>query len=265
MDDILKVQREVMAEAPSNVAQLAKPIPATQIVNTNRAEITESDIATQVKNLVAEGLSENVDLSRLRELNRLVAALLSTQLGGPSSTPVVSAESADLMRRFLRQTALDSYREEYKEFADVWKSLESKAQGTVTIAGIFIAAAFTFAKDLATTRLDFYGNVFLGAAILLLIPTVICSVLVLWKRTVKSIPSGETVEQCADALVQTTDDDLADHTRRFLDQQSALWKETVASTKEAIARKAELLHAAQVLLLLAIGAAAVVTLKLINV
>jgi hypothetical protein len=106
---------------------------------------------------------------------------------------------------------------------------------------------------------------FLGAAIIFLIPTIILSVLVLWRRTVKSIPEGEAVEQWADALAQTSDDDLPDSTRRFIDTHSGVWKTTVISAKEAITQKEGLLHAAQILLLLAIGAAAVVTLMLINV
>lgn len=263
MDETLKVPTEVVADSPS---ESATPL-ATVIAPAAEAggSSFHADVASQLKTLIAEALSQNTDLARLREINTLVTALLATQISLPLRTSPVSLESALAMRQLLRQMALDSYREEYKEFSDVWKALETKAQATVTIAGIFMAAAFTFAKDLAATRLDYYGNLFLGAAIILLIPTIICSVFVLWRRTVKSVPSGEDVESWADAIANTSDDDLPDRTCRFLDQHSSVWKETVASTKEAIAEKERLLHLAQTLLLFAIGAAVVVTLKLLRV
>jgi hypothetical protein len=265
MDDKLKDPAKMAAEIiPENVKVAASPV-GTKDKDTARGQDPKLDQMLLIKQLVGEALSANADLPRLLEINRVVGQLVTAQLDARSNTPAVSAESATSMRQTLRQMALDSYREEYKELSDVWKALETKAQGTVTIAGIFIAAAFTFAKDLATTRLDFYGNLFLGAAIIFLIPTIILSVLVLWRRTVKSIPGGEAVEQWADDIGETLDEDLPEMTRRFIDQQSSVWKTTVSSAKEAITQKENLLHAAQILLLLAIGAAAVVTLKLINV
>jgi hypothetical protein len=218
----------------------------------------------QIRKLVSEALSENTELARLRELNKLIIELITTQQGA-SKAPGPSAETLISMRRTLRQTVLDSYREEYKELSDVWKSLETKAQGTVTIAGIFIAAAFTFAKDLANTRLDYNGKLFLAAAIIFLIPTIILSLLVLRRRTIKWIPAGTDVESWADAIEGVSDEDLADRARRLIDEHSGVWKQTVESTREATAEKEKLLYAAQVLLLFAIGAATVVTLKLLNI
>lgn len=257
MDEPLKVQGQAGADSPSGVVPPLVPQPSAP-----KPAVEQS---TQLKQWVAEALDADTNLTRIREINQLVTAFLSAQLKTPSQTSTVSAESALSMRQLLRQRALDSYREEYKELSEVWKALETKAQGTVTIAGIFIAAAFTFAKDLAATRLDYYGNLFLGAAIILLIPAIICSVLVLWKRTVQSIPSAEDIEWWADLIRDTPDNALPDRICSFLDQQSIVWKETVASSRDAIERKAELLLVAQVLLLLAIGAASVVTLKLIRV
>jgi len=263
MDDTLKVPSELPTDLPASAPQSLARTPTTDVSKPQQPDGLDTTI--QIKALVREALAEDINLARLREINVLVTSLLSAQLSAPPPAQGVSSESANAMRQLLRQIALDSYREEYKEISDVWKALEAKAQGTVTIAGIFVAAAFTFAKDLAASRLDFYGNLCLGAAIMLLIPTIICSILVLWKRTVKSIPSGEAIESWADAIAEATDDDLPDRIRRLLDQQSAVWKETVASAKDAIDKKAQLLHTAQVLLVFAIGAAAIVTLRLLKV
>jgi len=264
MDDTLRDPATIAAAIPSNVA--SPPLLAPVVPKPATGQNTDGDhIALLIRTLVAETLSEATDPARLREINRLVLQLLIAPPSDHSNDSDISAESAVSMRQMLRQVTLDSYREEYKELSDVWKSLEAKAQVTVTIAGIFIAAAFTFAKDLTTTRLDFYGNLCLGAAMIFLIPTIVLAVFVLWRRTVKSIPGGETVEQWADISGNTSNENLPEMTRRFIDQQSIVWKDTVASAKEAIVQKEECLHAAQILLLLAIGAAAIVTLKLINV
>jgi len=263
MDDDLKdsinpiaEDREQESEAPSapqsviarSVDDASKPLP----IDPNL-----------IRRLVTEALSENTDLARLRELNQLIIELISRQ-DQLSKEPSPSAETLISMRRTLRQTVLDSYKEEYKELSDVWKSLETKAQGTVTIAGIFIAAAFTFAKDLASTRLDYYGKLFLAGAIVLLIPTIILSVLALRRRTIKWIPAGIDVERWADDIEDVPNDELTDRARRFIDVHSEVWRETVASKKKATAKKEELLYAAQILLLFAIGAATIVTLKLLN-
>jgi hypothetical protein len=239
--------------------------PTSSHANEPPGAIVASHQKAVIRGLVSEALSENTDLNRLRELNKLIAQLLAAQQcdsgGGPARTP----DTLFAMRRSLRQTVLDSYKDEYKEFSEVWKSVETKAQGTVTIAGIFIAAAFTFAKDLAATRLDWYGKLFLGAAIVLLIPSIVLSVLALRRRTIKSIPAGSQVEQWADDIQDASEEDLAELTQRFIDQHSLIWKETTESTKAAVAQKEGLLYAAQLLLLFAIGAATIVTLKLVDI
>ncbi len=217
----------------------------------------------QIRQLVTEALSENTELARLRELNKLIVELVTRRQEVASKEPGPSVETLISMRRTLRQTVLDSYKEEYKELSDLWKSLETKAQGTVTIAGIFIAAAFTFAKDLTSTRLDFCSKLFLAVAILLLIPTVILSVLALRRRTIRWIPAGADVEQIADHIEDVPNEDLADRARRFIDEHSGIWKQTVESTREATTRKEELLNVAQILLLFAIGAATIVTLRVL--
>lgn len=248
-------------EAPASDSAVVEPKPVA-VAPELKLPAVDPD---HIRRLVIEAFSENTELARLRELNKLIVELLTRRQVEMSNETVPSAEALISMRRTLRQTVLDSYREEYKELSEVWKSLETKAQGTVTIAGIFIAAAFTFAKDLASTRLDYHGKLFLAGAIIFLIPAIILSVLVLRRRTIKWIPAGTDVEQWADDIESVSNEELADKARRFIDEHSGVWKETIASTKEATAEKEQLLYAAQILLLLAIGAATVVTLKLLNI
>jgi hypothetical protein len=41
--------------------------------------------------------------------------------------------------RSLLQVALEAYKDEYREISDSWRNTETKAQGAVAIAGIFMA------------------------------------------------------------------------------------------------------------------------------
>jgi hypothetical protein len=205
------------------------------------------------------------DVSEIKELLRQVVENTQTPLPAPPAL-VPSYEKAVEMRESFRQAALDAYREEYKELSEVWKGIELKAQGTITIAGIFIAAAFTFAKDLtATQRLDFYGNLLLGAAIVSLIISIIFSVLALKTREVELPPGGERLKNMADHYKAVRDEDLPDRTQRFINQHASAWQEVVDDAREAIDDKERWVRTAQGFLVVAIIIAATLTLGLLKV
>ena len=65
-------------------------------------------------------------------------------IGGTPDTSVAAA--AD-----LHQKVLDPYQAEYKDLFDAWKNIETKAQGAATTSGIFLAAAFAFAREFDPT------------------------------------------------------------------------------------------------------------------
>jgi hypothetical protein len=47
----------------------------------------------------------------------------------------------------ILEAGLTAYSDEYKEQADIWKILESKAQVSITVAGVFLAATFAFVQQ----------------------------------------------------------------------------------------------------------------------
>jgi hypothetical protein len=205
------------------------------------------------------------DVSEIKELLRQVVENTHTPPPAPP-TLVPSYEKVVEMRESFRQAALDAYREEYKELSEVWKGIELKAQGTITIAGIFIAAAFTFAKDLTTNqRLDFYGNLLLGAAIVCLIISIIFSVLALKTREVYLPPGGERIKNMADHYKAVIDEDLPDRKRRFINQHTSAWQEVVDDAREAVDDKERWVRTAQGFLVVAIIIAATLTLGLLKV
>ncbi len=52
--------------------------------------------------------------------------------------PATVGSAAELKEQLLA-SALEAYRQEYKELSESWRSLEAKAQAGVAVAGIFIA------------------------------------------------------------------------------------------------------------------------------
>jgi hypothetical protein len=246
-------------------------IPITNDPNTRQKASLESagppskELQTRLTATIADALSSDKNLSVLPDVRQALSEII--QRISAAAVPVPPFPSAETLkiRESFRQAALDAYREEYKELSEVWKGLETKAQGTITIGGIFIAASFTFAKDLSATRLDYYGNLLLGAAIFLLIPSVLLAVLALKTREVSTPPSGEIIEDMVKDLKEVPDADLPDRKRRFIYDQGLLWQTTITTTKQAIEDKEQWLHLSQGLLLIAIVIAGALTLKLLNI
>ena len=76
----------------------------------------------------------------------------------------------------IAETALATCTDEYREQADVWKTLETKAQVAITVAGVFLAAAFAYSRE---TGLDVHIQVFLGVTLLTLLLALLCALWVL--------------------------------------------------------------------------------------
>ena len=104
-------------------------------------------------------------------------------------------EDVSSIREFLRKNLFDSYRDEYKEISDIWRGLETKAQGNIAIAGIFIAGAFAFIAK-PETGIHWLEKQFLIASLVFLVISVVSSVLVLKVREVYFPPMGGSSIKC---------------------------------------------------------------------
>lgn len=80
-------------------------------------------------------------------------------------------------RESLRKVTLDAYRDEYNQDTETWRSLETKAQGNIAVAGIFIAGSLAYLTK-SDLRLEHHEEIFLLIAIVCLIVSVILSILV---------------------------------------------------------------------------------------
>jgi hypothetical protein len=171
------------------------------------------------------------------------------------------AETTYDIKKSLYKETLDAYVAQYKDITETWKSLETKAQGTVTIAGIFIASAFVFIKDIRTSNLIFNQRLLLVAAVSCLILSVIFAILALTLRSIASPPGGERISLIVKDILRLNEGETAEtHAAALPDLRLSLfneqirdWKKAIDSANETIEFKVGWLWWAQWLLVLAIG------------
>jgi hypothetical protein len=155
-------------------------------------------------------------------------------------------------RKSLHETILAAYEAEYTELADTWKTIEDKAQGTVTIAGIFIAGALGFIRELPSSTPE-YERWFLAATSILLIASVITCIVALRVQAVAAPPLGEDIEALATDLLALEDDsEIAERTPRFLGDVTRKWRSGNDAMDIRNEEKANLVWAAQILLAAAV-------------
>jgi hypothetical protein len=192
----------------------------------------------------------------------------------------------DKIKADLVQASLTSYAGGYRALADDWKNLDGKAQGTVAIAGVFLAGVFGFVKSLADRKPQVDGSIevatrfcvtgtdscitqrnaeslLLGLAVLGLFSAVLLAVMTLRVRLVRS-PSGAEVDEMAqDAARLVGGGHDQDIPQRFVAEQLVLWRDAVVETGREYLRKGRQLEHAQLAIL--VGASAVTVLTLIEI
>jgi hypothetical protein len=136
---------------------------------------------------------------------------------------------------------LDSYREEYRELSDNWRSLDTKAQGTAAIAGIFLAAALAFVRELAKGLASF-DRALLVLAITTLFLVVLLAVFAMKVRQVEMAPNGEDFERMTDDLLSPELlHELPTRLPALVRDRAKVWRQVNAKVAEQNGRKAELL------------------------
>lgn len=165
--------------------------------------------------------------------------------------------STDFKEQLLKDV-LASYKDEYKELIDVWKQLDLKAQGTITVCGVFLAGIFAFSRDPATTDRSIEKWLVIIATALLVL-SVIAALAAIQIRPTKFPPVGSVhdalVTDWLGGKVGFDDDQKA----AYLTHQNASWKEANKDLYSKNGHKAHAIGGAQWILLGAIFCAAVLT------
>ncbi len=168
------------------------------------------------------------------------------------------------LHTILRTSTLEAYRDEYKEHSETWRSLETKAQGNIAVAGIFIAGSLAYLtkQDL---HLRCHEAGCLLVALVCLIVSVILSILTLKTRTITPPPLGSFVDHYTTHLVKiVVEPVLQTRLPSFFSDQVREWRKVIGEVRESNEAKARYLWIAQRFLIAAIlGVAALSLSKLI--
>ena len=160
----------------------------------------------------------------------------------------------------MRKATLDAYLEEYKQLKETWRSIETKAQGSIAVAGIFIAGGLAFLTKLEA-HLGRADKALLFIGLTCLIGSVILSILVLRTKVANVPPLGSIVGAYALGMLRLKSvDDLEVHTGAFFRDVVTGWRNIIGEVTAANASKARTLWVAQLFLILAILVVAVLSL-----
>lgn len=181
----------------------------------------------------------------------------------PQNRPVF--KEVDEIHLELSRVALDAQKEEYRELIEMWKGIETKAQGNIAIAGIFFAGLALFLRH---GQADLISPIqaILIATVVALVSSVIFSMLALYVSGVAAPPVGDNVNTLVHDLRQV--DDQTELNLRyplfFLDQLRE-WRIANPLVEGVCRRKASRLLMAQYLLLAAIvGVSSLLILKILG-
>lgn len=162
------------------------------------------------------------------------------------------------IRDTLKTSILGAYLDEHKDIADTWKNLETKAQGNIAIAGIFIAGVFAFlTRTIADlTRLDKW---LLVAAIACLSLSVFCAVYALIVRGIALPPLGDAHDDYGARLLDLSDADFLSVEPEFFYDLLFAWRRYKINATNVYQAKARGLYLAQMFLIASVIIAATLT------
>ena len=189
-----------------------------------------------------------------------------TQSSG-ETTPNASVQSeASLALRLasarvaLPPKIIEAYRDDYKEFLEAWKNIETKAQGTVAISAIFLAAAFTYAARVGDDTPDTHRWALI-VAVVTLTAAVLLALVSLWTRGVDAPPYLRTATDLV-RLLYTSKEEFLERQAGIATDQIQRWYESVQSLRSRYAWKTRWLYCAQGAILfgaLVVGALVIAT------
>jgi hypothetical protein len=175
----------------------------------------------------------------------------------------MSGPTFETLIQAAQKEVLDSYKKEFDSLVGSFRDLDSKAQGTVAIAGVFLAAALAFMNREGV--LNSYVSRNLAIFIVLSLTAAIAfSVQALRIRRLPNLPSGDDVSGLLQALAKAGDqDELKERLVYFCGDAAALWRSCIRQRREVNEEKADHIWSAQKSLMFA--AACVATLILSSV
>lgn len=149
----------------------------------------------------------------------------------------------DPMAQLLLEV-LESYKDEYRELSEIWRNLDTKAQGIIGIDGLFLAALFAFIRVLtAEPTLSEKRMLTISAALLFI--SVGFAIRALWIQSVPKAPIGESLDSLVSDLLALPDGMEPERLNNLSNDHAGLWKETNKAVQGVNERKAKAIVLAQ--------------------
>jgi hypothetical protein len=160
----------------------------------------------------------------------------------------------DRLIEVISEATVNAYKYEYDKILANWTGIETKAQTTITIAGIFIAALVAFLHD-AASQIDRQRG-FLFVAAIFLLGAVMAASFVLLLKEVPRPPQGNKlfpdVLDNIEAVANPNNSDASSLLSRFYRYQIIVIDEVIKELKKVLDKKRGQLRIAQGFLLLGI-------------
>lgn len=152
----------------------------------------------------------------------------------------------------LRREVFSTYPEVYGDLSETWRQLDNKAQGTIAIAGIFLAGTFALITSLPETATN-ATKICLFAAMASLILSVGLSVFALRVRSYDDVaPLGDSLHDIVKRLIEVEDLSDPEILRRHYSDRQRMWSKTNKAVAGINRQKATTLFVSQVAVLVAI-------------
>lgn len=157
--------------------------------------------------------------------------------------------------KLLNQEILSAAKNYYAELVQNRAALDKKAEGTISIAGIFLAAIFAFAREL-TGSASSIEKTLLSVIVVALVSVVILSLLCLWTRRSRTSPSASLVRNYISPVINADDTSPEEEylymSVSALNSLSNVWDDVSTEVLATVVRKGRLVKTAQFILLLSI-------------
>jgi hypothetical protein len=173
------------------------------------------------------------------------------------------------IRTGLLEKALRACVDEYVEKGRTFTNLDTKAQNTTALAGVFLAAALAFLREEALEAFVRSGGrhtvILLAASIISLLGSILSCLLAMRIRKVIAPIEPVALTAMVDDILSLDASELTDVTYgNFLRDQIAAWQPTLADASTANASKAKAVLAGQFLLTAAIVFIAILLLVILT-
>ncbi len=157
----------------------------------------------------------------------------------------------------IRQTVATGIAAEYDRVESVWRALESKAQGTIAVAGVFAGFALNFSKDIPKLVHPAVKLTTIATVILIAL-SILYSALALRVRGMARPPSGMYLRKLAEDFALLESEQERCEYRPVLQKMIIdEWSKAASELQAASTAKADYISSSQGLLLFAILSAAI--------